>query len=135
MSGTTIEVIAAIRAEYGPRELEALRAYGDVVASLEAAGLPAYVETRGGLAICSMAPDGSLFVLASEEALPADRSQLSGWHLSHCPEDSPAVRWRCIVRDTVPAASSAEARGDLAVEPLITAAKAHLAACRHDEAA
>ncbi|MFI1179947.1 hypothetical protein ACH4UT_10360 [Streptomyces sp. NPDC020799] len=135
MSGTTIEAIAAIRAEYGPRELEALRTYGDVAAALEAAGLPTYVETRGGLALCSMAPDGSLLVVASEEALPSDRSRLSGWHLSHCPEDGPAARWRCIVHDTVPTTSPAGACGDLALEPLIAAAQAHLAACRRHEAA
>ncbi|MGI5526869.1 hypothetical protein ACQEVX_05380 [Streptomyces syringium] len=135
MTGTTIEAIAAIRAEYGPRELEALREYGDVVAALEAAGLPTYVETRGGLALCSMAPDGSLLVVASEEALPSDRSQLSGWHLSHCPEDGPAARWRCTAYDSVPAAYSAKPCGDLALEPLAAAALAHLATCPKREAA
>ncbi|CAM5313905.1 hypothetical protein [Streptomyces abikoensis] len=133
MSGATIETISAVRAEYGPYEREVLREYGDVVAAFEAAGLPTYVETRGGLALCAMTPDGSLFVVASEDALPSGRAKLSGWHLSHCPEDSPAARWRCTVYDTVPDLSRSMTSGDLAVAPLVTAALTHLVGCSRHE--
>ncbi|GHE09193.1 hypothetical protein [Streptomyces alanosinicus] len=121
--------VATIRAAYGPDERRVLAAYGDVHAALEAAGLRPYVETRGGLAVCAYAEDGTLLVLACEDALPLNRDALTGWHLSHVPEDEPGAAWRCVVYDSVPADPGSGEVGDLRLLPLVDAAKAHLATC------
>lgn len=124
-------VVAQIRAAYGPDEHRALAAYRDAHDALERAGLHPYVETRGGLAICAYTDDGTVFVVACEDALPVDRTALVGWHLAHVPEDEPAPAWRCVVYDTVPALPDPMEPGDVRVEPLLEAAMAHLAACAH----
>lgn len=133
MLDVTAEV-AAIRADYGPDEHRALAVYSDVHLALEAAGLHPYVETGGGLAVCAFADDGTLFVVAGEDALPFSRwtpGALAGWHLSHVPEDGPAPAWRCVVYDSLPPHSCRYEAGDLDLRPLVEAATAHLAACSH----
>ncbi|MER6424530.1 hypothetical protein [Streptomyces sp. NPDC001137] len=125
---------AAIRADYGPDEQRALAVYSDVHVALEEAGLHPYVETRGGLAICAFADDGTLFVVACDDALPFNRwapRALTGWHLSHVPEDGPAPAWRCVVYDSLPPHPCRYEVGDLDLRPLTEAATAHLAACSH----
>ncbi|MEV4741780.1 hypothetical protein [Streptomyces sp. NPDC049555] len=122
-----IDSVSEIRAQYGPDEHQAVELYSDVIDAFEAAGLPAYVETRGGLAVCAVAPDGSMFVIASEEALPWRRDALDGWHLSHAPEDEPGVPWRCTVYDTV--AADLDYGAAIDVTHLVSAARAHLAVC------
>lgn len=131
MFDVTAEV-ASIRATYGPDEDRALAVYSDVHGALEEAGLHPYVETRGGLAICAYADDGTLFVIACEDSLPLNRwapRALAGWHVSHVPEDGPAPAWRCVVYDSLPACPCRYEVGDLRLEPLIEAATAHLAVC------
>ncbi|MEV4500892.1 hypothetical protein [Streptomyces klenkii] len=123
------DAVATIRAEYGPDEHQAVEIYGDVIDALERAGLPAYVETRGGLAICALTPDGSLLTVASEDVLPWDRNKLAGWHLAHTAEDEPGTPWRCIVHDAVPAGRSAGA--DEGIEAVVSAAVTHLKSCPH----
>ncbi|MGX1909381.1 hypothetical protein ACWIID_11000 [Streptomyces phaeochromogenes] len=133
MLDVTAEV-AAIRADYGPDEHRALAVYSDVHVALEEAGLHPYVETRGGLAICAFADDGTLFVVACEDALPFDRwapGALAGWHLSHVPEDGPAPAWRCVVYDSLPPHPCHFEVGDLDLRPLVEAATTHLTACSH----
>ncbi|ANP53670.1 hypothetical protein AVL59_32665 [Streptomyces griseochromogenes] len=130
MFDATAEV-AAVRSTYGPEEERALAVYGDVVAAFDAAGLPAYVETRGGLAICAYAPDGAMLVVACQDFLPLNRVMVTGWHLAHVPEDGPSPKWRCIVHDTVPDDLCCDEPGALRLRPLVDAAKAHLAACDH----
>lgn len=123
---------ARIRAAYGPDEHRALAVYSDVHGALEEAGLHPYVETRGGLAICAYADNGTLFVVACEDSLPFNRwapGGLAGWHLSHASEDGPAPAWRCVVYDSLPARPCRYEAGDLTLQPLIEAATAHLAAC------
>lgn len=116
-----------IRAHYGPDEHQAVELYGDVIDAFETAGLPAYVETRGGLAVCAITPTGSLLVVASDDALPWSRDALVGWHLSHTAEDEPGTPWRCTVYDTV---SADHHHGvDLSVARMISAGLAHLGAC------
>ncbi|MFF4408431.1 hypothetical protein ACFY1P_29310 [Streptomyces sp. NPDC001407] len=122
------DVVAAIRAAYGPDEHQAVEIYGDVIDALEGAGFPAYVETRGGLAICALTPDGSLLTVASEDALPWDRDKLAGWHLAHTAEDEPGTPWRCIVHDDVTAGHSAGSEG---IEAVVAAAAAHFKTCPH----
>lgn len=133
MLDVTAEV-AAIRAEYGPDEHRALAVYSDVHVALEEAGLHPYVETRGGLAMCAFADDGTLFVVACEDALPFNRWApwaLAGWHLSHVPEDGPGPAWRCVVYDSLPPHPCHNEVGDLDLRPLVEAATAHLRACSH----
>ncbi|MEU4999325.1 hypothetical protein [Streptomyces sp. NPDC021622] len=133
MLDVTAEV-AGIRAAYGPEEHRALAVYSDVHVALEEAGLHPYVETRGGMAICAYADDGTLFVVAGEDCLPFNRwapGVLAGWHLSHVPEDGPAPAWRCMVYDSLPPHPFRYEVGDLRLEPLVEAATAHLAACSH----
>ncbi|MGW6021293.1 hypothetical protein [Streptomyces sp. NPDC055099] len=133
MLDVTAEV-AGIRATYGPDEHRALAVYSDVHVALEEAGLHPYVETRGGLAICAYADDGTLFVVASEDALPFNRwapGVLAGWHLSHVPEDGPAPAWRCVVYDSLPPHPCPHEVGDLRLEPLVEAATAHSDICSH----
>lgn len=131
MFDATAEV-AVLRSAYGPEEQRALSVYGDVVAAFDAAGLPAYVETRGGLAICAYVPDGTLMVVACEDFLPLNRATVTGWHLSHVPEDGPSPKWRCIVHDTVDDDPHGGSGGSLSVEALVGAATAHVAeCCRH----
>ncbi|MFI0912436.1 hypothetical protein [Streptomyces abikoensis] len=125
MSGT--DIVAEIRSQYGREERQAGELYGDVFAAFESAGFPAYVETRGGLAVCAIAPDGTRFVVASEAALPWDRDALDGWHLSHVAEDEPSTPWRCTVYDTVVATLDYEEAIDVA--NLVSAARAHLGVC------
>lgn len=120
---------AGIRATYGPDEHRALAVYSDVHAALEEAGLHPYVETRGGLALCAYAADGTLFVIASQDCLPFDRATLTGWHLTHVPEDEPGPAWRCVVYDSAPMGLYDGEQGDRRVRPLIDAAVAHLDAC------
>ncbi|MFF4606124.1 hypothetical protein ACFY12_25710 [Streptomyces sp. NPDC001339] len=126
--------VAGIRAAYGPDEHRALAVYGDAHAALEEAGLYPYVETRGGLALCAYADNGTLFVVACEDSLPFNRKtpgMLRGWHLSHVPEDGPAPAWRCVVYDTAPACLCCGAAGDLHLTPLVEAVTVHLATCAH----
>ncbi|MGD3109528.1 hypothetical protein [Streptomyces sp. YGL11-2] len=122
---------ARIRASYGPEEQRALAAYADVHSALEEAGLHPYVETRGGLALCAYAPDGTLFVVASEDSLPNNRGGLTGWHLAHVPEDEPSPAWRCLVYDSAPATPGCGERGCLKVDRLAKAATRHLFSCPH----
>ncbi|MEV0445909.1 hypothetical protein AB0I84_10475 [Streptomyces spectabilis] len=121
--------VAAVRGTYGPEELDALAAYGDLYAALESAGLHPYVETRGGLAVCAFAADGSLIVVAGQDALPLRRSSLKGWHVTHVPEDSHSPSWRCTVLDTVPPEADGGPAGDLDLDAVTEAVMAHLGVC------
>ncbi|MEU1307880.1 hypothetical protein ABZ419_03135 [Streptomyces cinnamoneus] len=121
--------VAAIRAEYGSDEHQAVELYGDVMDAFEEAGFPAYVETRGGLAVCAVTPDGSLLTVASEDALPWDRDRLAGWHLAHTAEDEPGTPWRCTVHDAV-AAGHGTGAGE-GIEAMVAAAVTHLKTCPH----
>ncbi|MFD3667207.1 hypothetical protein [Streptomyces sp. NPDC058672] len=123
--------VAAIRAEYGPEELDALAIYGDVHTALESIGLHPYIETRGGLAVCAYAPDGSLVIWACQDALPLRRHTLMGWHVTHVPEDSNSPSWRCVVRDTAPADLRCGPPGDLRLDVMTEAITRHLAVCSH----
>ncbi|MEU5434514.1 hypothetical protein AB0G73_14220 [Streptomyces sp. NPDC020719] len=120
---------ARIRAEYGPEELRAMEVYSDTVTALHAAGLHPYIETRGGLAVCAFAPDGSLLVVASHDALPLQRASLSGWHITHVPEDTNCPSWRCTVYDTTPEDPDRDPPGDLDLDAAAEAVTAHLASC------
>ncbi|WP_399932122.1 hypothetical protein [Streptomyces kanamyceticus] len=126
---------AAARAAYGPEELEALAAYSDLYTALESCGLDPYIETRGGLAVCAYTADGSLIVVAGQDALPLRRQSLKGWHITHVPEDSSSPSWRCIVYDTVPQDPSSEPPGSLVLDEATEAVTAHVAACRAGAAA
>lgn len=126
-----ITEVAAIQSAYGPEELEALAVYADVVVAFDDVGLPAYVETRGGLAICAYTPDGTLLVVACEDFLPLNRATVTGWHLSHVPEDGPSPKWRCIVHDTVDDDPHGGSGDRLSVEALVGAATAHVAGGCH----
>ncbi|MHA7956359.1 hypothetical protein ACX9I7_01185 [Streptomyces sp. L500] len=119
--------VEKIRACYGPDEHQAVELYGDVIDAFETAGLPAYVETRGGLAVCATVSDGSLLIVASDDALPWNRDALTGWHLSHTAEDEPGTPWRCTVYDTVSTGHYHSAT--LNVAPMVSAGMAHLGAC------
>ncbi|MGX1668642.1 hypothetical protein [Streptomyces sp. NPDC055400] len=123
--------VAGIRAEYGPEELDALAIYSDVHAALESIGLHPYIETRGGLAVCAYAPDGSLVIWAGQDALPLGRRMLMGWHVTHVPEDSNRPPWRCVVRDTTPADLCCDPPGDLRLDAMTDAIAQHLAGCSH----
>ncbi|WP_157855981.1 hypothetical protein [Streptomyces aureocirculatus] len=131
----TASMAAAARAAYGPEELEALAAYSDLCAALESCGLHPYIETRGGLAVCAYTADGSLIVVAGQDALPLRRQSLKGWHITHVPEDSPSPPWRCAVHDTVPQDPASEPPGSLALDKATEAVTAHLASCRAGAAA
>ncbi|MFF0742129.1 hypothetical protein ACFYVL_17200 [Streptomyces sp. NPDC004111] len=120
---------AALRAAYGPDEEEGAAAYGDVLAALGAAGVHPYVETRGGLAVCALAEDGTAFVVASNGPLPYSRSPLPGWHISHVPEDEVRPPWRCIVLDTLPADVCCDPPGTLDLTLVTEAVRAHAARC------
>ncbi|WP_116211663.1 hypothetical protein [Streptomyces olivoreticuli] len=127
MTLNAADAVAAIRAEYGPDEHQAVEVYGDVIDALEEAGFPAYVETRGGLAVCAFTPDGSLLTVASEDALPWDRDKLAGWHLAHTAEDEPGTPWRCIVHDG--AAAGHDTGAGEGFEAVVAAAVTHLKTC------
>ncbi|WP_411121728.1 hypothetical protein [Streptomyces sp. x-19] len=123
--------VADVRATYGPDENAALNVYDDALKAFEDAGLHPYAETRGGLAICAHAPNGTLLVVACQDFLPLNRDMLLGWHLTHVPEDEPAPAWRCVVYDTTPADLRCDPAGNLSLEPLVDAALSHLSACAH----
>ncbi|MEU9777230.1 hypothetical protein [Streptomyces sp. NPDC047968] len=122
---------AVRRAEYGPEELDGLAVYGDVVAALGSLGLHPYIETRGGLAVCAFAPDGSVVVVACQDALPLRREMVMGWHITHVPEDEVAPRWRCHIYDSTPRDLCCDPRGDLSLSPLAVTIGAHLRTCTH----
>ncbi|GGU26430.1 hypothetical protein [Streptomyces violascens] len=122
---------AKIRASYGPEELQALEAYTDVTVTLGTAGLHPYIETRGGLAVCAYASDGTLVVVASHDALPLRRSGLSGWHITHVPEDTNCPPWRCVVHDTTPDDPERDRPGDLDLDAAVEAITRHLSDCFH----
>ncbi|MEN8649150.1 hypothetical protein ABCR94_00485 [Streptomyces sp. 21So2-11] len=122
--------VAAIRDDYGPEELDALAIYSNVHSVLESLGLHPYIETRGGLAVCAYAPDGTLVVVACQDSLPLRRRRLLGWHVSHVPEDSNSPLWRCIVRDTIPE-DLCKSPGDLRLDAIAEAITQHLATCSH----
>lgn len=128
---TAASKVAAIRAAYGPEELDALAIYGDVHSALESIGLHPYIETRGGLAVCAYAPDGTIVVVACQDALPLRRRMLMGWHVTHAPEDSNSPLWRCIVRDTTPDDLCCDPPGDLRLDAITEAISQHLATCSH----
>ncbi|MFD3511973.1 hypothetical protein [Streptomyces sp. NPDC058657] len=121
--------VAALRAEYGPEEHEGAAVYGDVLDALAAADLRPYIETRGGLAACGLARDGTVFVVASQTALPLSRSPLPGWHVAHVPEDEVNPPWRCLVLDTLPADVCCDPPGSLDLALVTEAVRAHAAAC------
>ncbi|MGW0731700.1 hypothetical protein [Streptomyces sp. NPDC002851] len=123
--------IATIRADYGPDELEALEVYRDLHAALDGMGLHPYIETRGGLAVCAVTANGTLLVVGGQDALPLRREALTGWHVSHVPEDDPSPAWRCIVHDTLPDGPLQAPRGDMSLESLVDSVTRHLASCTH----
>ncbi|MGB8946922.1 MAG: hypothetical protein WCD21_42810 [Streptomyces sp.] len=123
--------VAAIRAEYGPEELDALAIYSDVHTALESIGLHPYIETRGGLAVGAYALDGSLVIWACQDALPLRRHMLMGWHVTHVPEDSNSPSWRCVIRDTAPADLCCNPPGNLRLDVMTEAVTRHLADCPH----
>ncbi|MEU7583807.1 hypothetical protein AB0B50_40225 [Streptomyces sp. NPDC041068] len=92
-------------------------------------GSTPYVETRGGLAVCACAADGSLIVVAGQDTLPLRRPSLKGWHVSHVPEDSHNPSWRCTVLDTLPPEGDSGSTGDLSLATVADAVTAHLDAC------
>ncbi|MCX4666424.1 hypothetical protein OG453_07045 [Streptomyces sp. NBC_01381] len=127
--------VTTIRATYGPEELRALEVYRDLHSALDGAGLHPYIETRGGLAVCAVAGNGTLLVIAGQDALPLRRETLTGWHVSHVPEDGPAPEWRCLVHDTVPDSALQAPHGDMDLESLLSAVTRHLTSCTHSLAA
>ncbi|WP_433547125.1 hypothetical protein ACQPZG_20115 [Streptomyces sp. CA-294286] len=121
--------VAALRAECGPEEHEGAAVYGDVLDALDAADLHPYIETRGGLAVCALAEDGTTFIVASNGALPWSRSPLPGWHVTHVPEDEVRPPWRCLVLDTLPADVCCEPPGTLDLALVTEAVRAHAGCC------
>ncbi len=109
--------------------------YGDVVSALTRLGLHPYIETRGGLAVCAFAPDGSLVVVACQDALPLRREMVMGWHITHVPDDEVAPRWRCHIYDSTPRDLCCDPPGNLRLSPLAVAISAHLRSCTHSLAA
>ncbi|MFG2143695.1 hypothetical protein ACGFRG_05780 [Streptomyces sp. NPDC048696] len=127
---TTAQAVAAIRADYSPRESAASVVCQDLLAALKEADLPARIESRGGLTVCAVTPSDARIVVASEESLPERREVLQSWHVAHVPEDEPGAAWRCTVYDSKADASRIRAdRDDLAIASLIAAVRAHLDAC------
>ncbi|MCX5206701.1 hypothetical protein OG897_35520 [Streptomyces sp. NBC_00237] len=130
-----VTAVAALRAAYGPDEEQGAAVYGDVLDALAAADLHPYIETRGGLAVCALAEDGTVVVVASNGALPWSRSPLPGWHVSHVPEDEVRPPWRCLVLDTLLADVCCEPPGTLDLTLVTEAVRAHVACCPYAQRA
>ncbi|MER5642032.1 hypothetical protein ABT095_34485 [Kitasatospora sp. NPDC002227] len=75
-----------------PDWLRLFNAYGHIIRPLRERGLVTDFEVCGGNNLIEVAlPDGSHLVIASDEDLPSDPSQVKGWHVRRHHDDNPTI--------------------------------------------